>query len=570
MNNPKQLWRLTKMLRLLLAQDAFLPPDFSHAAWHIRTARRLFILGAPRFSTTTRGRDLASRIAALGPSYIKLGQFLATRGDIIGEALAQDLAQLQDRLPPFSDAEVARALEDALGTPQDYLANISAPIAAASIAQVHQAFPPKTAQKNAPETAVKKYAVKILRPHIERILMAELASFMSVARFCEKFVPRTRRLRPVAIVATIQHSMAQEVDLRMEAAALSEMASNIAQNNTAPDSNGVYANKDVNASTFRVPQVIWHASRRRVLVMEWIDGIPIAAHAQLTADGHDLKVLATRLIRVFLTLALRDGFFHADMHQGNLLVAKDGALVGIDLGITGRLDADSRRFLAEILYGFIERDYKRIAQVHFEAGYVSQPTSDDKDSPNMGHDNSNQIEEFAQALRAIGEPIRDRNAADISMAHLLAQLFEVTAQFNMPTQPQLLLLQKTMVNVEGVARALDPQLNFWEASAPVVEKWLKAELGAPATLRMVADTAKQTLARLRHLPQNLDKLERSAEALHMLAQDAHRRQQHRQQQARSYFFGVSRRFIVWFIIIAAVIGLFYGVDFSAINYIFLW
>lgn len=466
-----------KMLRLILAQDVFLPSDFAQRIplW-ARLAHKVFIFGAPRFRADKRAVALSAAIAALGPSYIKLGQFLSTRADMIGETLAQDLSHLQDRLPPFPDKDVEAALQDALGAPELYFTNLSAPIAAASIAQVHQAQDPHDPDK--------KYAVKILRPHIERTLTKELKGFMRLARFCERFIPATRRLRPCASIEILQKTMTQEVDLRMEAAALSEMAENIASDTQAHKG-------------FRVPQIIWQASRKNVLVMEWIEGVPISDITALKKAGHDLPALSQRLIEIFLTLALRDGFFHADMHQGNILVEADGTLVGIDLGITGRLDEDSRHFLAEILYGFITRDYRRVAEVHYRAGYVPS---------------NNNIEDFAQALRAIGEPIRDRAAADISMAHLLAQLFAVTARFNMETQPQLLLLQKTMVNVEGVARSLYPQINFWDAAEPIVKQWLETELGLPALIKHIQTHSPDILYHLRHLPQYFASLEKMTQS----------------------------------------------------------
>ncbi|MBE8190881.1 MAG: 2-polyprenylphenol 6-hydroxylase [Alphaproteobacteria bacterium] len=469
-----------KMLRLILAQDAFLPASFRggdfkpQAPLWMRGLRRVFILGSLRFTDTDhqkRREDLVTRIAALGPSYIKLGQFLSTRADMIGATLAADLAHLQDRLPPFPEAQVQATLAQSLSAykdnPDHYFTNLSAPIAAASIAQVHQA--------QDPNDATKKYAVKILRPNIERILTAELKGFMRLARLCERFIPATRRLRPCASIAILQQSMAQEVDLRKEAAALSEMAEN---------TRGDYG--------FRVPQVIWAASTKDVLVMEWVEAIAISDIAALRAAHHNMAALSTRLIEVFLTLALRDGFFHADMHQGNILVEADSCLVGIDLGITGRLDEKSRHFLAEILHGFITRDYRRVARVHYQAGYVP---------PSQIHGHT--IEDFAQALRAIGEPIRDSKAADISLSHLLTQLFAVTARFDMETQPQLLLLQKTMVNVEGVARSLNPQINFWDAAEPVVRKWLEEELGFGAFIKQLQTQAPLILPQMTTILQHL-------------------------------------------------------------------
>ena len=325
---------------------------------------------------------LSTALTSLGPSYIKLGQFLATRDDIIGRELAADLATLQDRLPPFSQDEARKAVEDALEAPIDTLfAEFGPPVAAASIAQVHKA------SVREPDGALKPVAVKVLRPGIEQRFNKDLDSYFFAARMIERFHPPSRRLRPEAVVETLAKSVAIEMDLRMEAAAISEMAEN-----------------SKNDEGFRVPQVDWSRSARRVLTLEWIDGMPIADHDALRAQGHDLKALGARLMQTFLRHAMRDGFFHADMHPGNLFVDEEGRIVAVDFGIMGRLGLKERRFLAEILHGFITRNYRRVAEVHFEAGYVPRRHS---------------VELFAQALRAIGEPIMDRPASEISMAQLL-------------------------------------------------------------------------------------------------------------------------------------------------------
>ena len=468
-----RFFRLLSMARLLLAQDALLPPDFfTDAPRRVRLARRLFTLFAPRFHDDNRGRKLSDRIRKLGPTYIKLGQFLATRPDIIGPAMAHDLTFLQDRLPPFSDKKVQHILAAELDAPDTVISQLSAPIAAASVAQVHQAIHAETGEK---------LAVKILRPGVETRLAAELALLAKLARWAERYFPITRRLRPLDSIETLARSINGETDLRMEAAALSEMAENI-----------------TGMKDFRVPSLYWEASGRRVLTMQWVDGIKASDVDALRAAGHDMSQLAVRLLQIFLTLVLRDGFFHADMHQGNLLIGEDGTIIAIDLGICGRLDNDSRRFLAEILHGFITRDYKKLAEVHIEAGYVPDH-----------HD----VHEFAQALRSVGEPIRDRDADDISMGRVLAQLFAITEQFDMVTQPQLLLLQKTMVTVEGVARSFDPKVNIWDASEKLVGDWLRKSIGPQAVLQDMADNAGRTLRMVQRLPDTLQELERGAKAV---------------------------------------------------------
>jgi ubiquinone biosynthesis protein len=389
---------------------------------------------------------LSQALTSLGPSYIKLGQFLATRDDIIGRELARDLSTLQDRLPPFSQSEAVKAVETELEAPIDKaFAEFGPPVAAASIAQVHKA------KVKTPDGTLKPVAVKVLRPGIEQRFQKDLDSYFFAARMIERFHAPSRRLRPIAVVGTLAKSVAIEMDLRMEAAAISEMADN------SKDDEG-----------FRVPKVDWTRSARRVLTLEWIDGIPIADHDKLRAAGHDLKALGTRLLQTFLGHAMRDGFFHADLHPGNLFVDKDGNIVAVDFGIMGRLSLKERRFLAEILYGFITRNYTRVAEVHFEAGYVPRKHS---------------VAQFAQALRAIGEPIMDRPASDISMAQLLGQLFQYTQVFDMQTRPELILLQKTMVVVEGVGRSLDPDLNIWVVAEPVVKEWLESQRGVRRPFR---------------------------------------------------------------------------------------
>lgn len=271
------------------------------------------------------------------------------------------------------------------------------------------------------------------------------------------------------------------MDLRLEAAAMSEMAEN-----TAKDSG------------FRVPQIDWELTARRVMTMEWIDGIAASDRAALVAAGHDMKRLGQQVIQSFLTHALRDGFFHADMHQGNLFVDADGGLVAVDFGIMGRIGTDERRFLAEILYGFITRDYVRVAEIHFEAGYVP---------------NSKSIHAFAQALRSIGEPIFGRSAREVSMGKLLSQLFQVTEQFDMKTRPELILLQKTMVVVEGVARHFDPDHNIWESAEPVLKAWMVERMAPETRIEEAAAGALQLGRMMSHLPDVLDRAERTARLL---------------------------------------------------------
>jgi ubiquinone biosynthesis protein len=394
---------------------------------------------------------LAAALTKLGPTYVKLGQFLATRPDVVGVALARDLESLQDKMAPFPQGEAEHKIEAAFERPlREAFASFGPPVAAASIAQVHRAEVDTPAGR-------RTVAVKILRPGIEHRCQVDLDAFAFAARHAESLSAEARRLRLIEVVETLRRSVAMEMDLRLEAAALSEMADNTKDD---PD--------------FRVPAIDWDRTARDVLTLEWIDATPLSDRARLETEGRDLRSLGRAVIQSFLRHALRDGFFHADMHPGNLFVDRHDKLIAVDFGIMGRLAPKERRFLAEILYGFITRNYQRTAEVHFEAGYVPRRHS---------------VEAFAQAIRAIGEPIHNRTAEDISMARLLTLLFEVTGLFDMRTRPELLLLQKTMVVVEGVARGLDPKLDMWTVAEPVVRQWIERNLGPVGQIEGAAEGA---------------------------------------------------------------------------------
>jgi ubiquinone biosynthesis protein len=430
-----------------------------------------FRIGQPKEDRVARA------LSRLGPSYVKLGQFMATRADVIGPELAADLGHLQDRQPPFPESEARRTIVEALGGRfEDHFASLGPAVAAASIAQVHRA----TVSENGRERAV---AVKVLRPGIERRFRRDLDAYFFAARQIERFHPASRRLKPVAVVENLSRTTELEMDLRLEAAAISEMADNIAGSQLAG---------------FRVPAVDWARTQKRVLTLEWIDGIAISDHAALRQAGFDLTALGLVVLRAFLHHAMHDGFFHADMHQGNLLVERaTGTIVAVDFGIMGRLGPKERRFLAEILHGLITRDYRRAAEVHFWAGYVPPHHS---------------IETFAQALRAIGEPIHGRPASEISMADLLGQLFAYTEVFDMQTRPELILLQKTMVVVEGVARGLDPTLDIWTAAEPIARTWIEENFGLSGQIKAAGEGAGTLGKLIPEVPALLQQAERTAAA----------------------------------------------------------
>jgi ubiquinone biosynthesis protein len=476
------LFRLARAGLVLARAGVFGFTDLDDLPAQARGPVRLVRWLEPRGITPTeRGQRLSEAFNRLGPSYIKLGQFLATRPDIVGLETADALGGLKDDIPPFP-AEAARAIVEAtIGRPIGAVfESFSEPLAAASIAQVHKAV------QRGPE-GPRALAIKVLRPGVRQRFARDLRTFYAGARFVERNAPEARRLKPVAIVDILQRTVTLEMDLRLEAAAYSELSENISAE-----------------TDFRVPAVIWELTGRDVLVTEWVHGIKLQDREAISAAGHDLTALATIVVQSFLRHALRDGFFHADMHEGNLFVDREGRLVAVDLGIMGRIGPKERRFLAEILYGFIRRDYLRIAEVHIEAGYVPAFHS---------------AEDFAQALRAIGEPIHGHRASEISMAKLLGLLFEVTDIFDMQTRPELILLQKTMVVVEGVARRLDPHFDMWTTAEPVVRDWMERNFGATGRIEEAGD-ALRSLARFAgQVPELARRAERISADLDALGQN---------------------------------------------------
>jgi len=413
------------------------------------------------------GQRLSDSLESMGTTFIKLGQFLATRPDIIGENLSQQLENLQDKLPPFSLFEAKEIVKNDLGEDTfNSIINLSEPVAAASIAQVHKA------QINDNGT-LKDVAIKILRPNIKKIFNDEIDAMMLFAFLIESFVKKTKRLKLVEVVFLLKEITNLEMDLRFEAAAANE-----------------YAENTKNDVGFRVPQIYWNFTSENVMTLDWVDGVSIRETKELKNRNLDTNKIANDIIQNFLRHAVRDGFFHADMHQGNIFIDHNGHIVPIDFGIMGRLDKMSKRFLAEILFGFIQRDYRKVAEVHLTAGLVP------KEVP---------IDDLAQALRSIGEPIFGQSVKDISGGKLLKQLFDVTEKFNMQTQPQLLMLQKTMVVVEGVARKLNPNTNIWTTSKPVLESWLKETKDPLTTINETIQNTSEVIKRLPEFPQIMDK-----------------------------------------------------------------
>jgi ubiquinone biosynthesis protein len=454
----RNILRLVRIAYTLARHDAlFLLDMLGYGDWPRRLGR-VFLPG-PQASMRElrRGQRLVAALEALGPAFIKFGQTLSTRPDLVGDAFAADLAQLRDSLAPFPGEDAIDVVEGAFDCSLETLFTSfdETAIAAASIAQVHYAV----------TTEGREVAVKILRPGVERAFGRDIDLFRWLARIAAATQPSMRRLKPVEVIDKFAESSFREMDLSLEAAAASELAQNFEDDDT-----------------YVVPEVDWSRTGPRVLTLERVEAISLGSREALIDAGVDLDTVVTNLLAAFLHQVFRDGFFHGDMHPGNLFADTDGNILAVDFGIMGRLDLKNRRYLADLMLAFLTRDYWRAAEVHFEAGYVPADQS---------------LDTFAQACRAIGEPVLGKPANEISIARLLAQLLRVTEQFQMETQTQLLLLQKTMVVAEGVARSLDPEIVFWEKAQPVIEEWMEGHMGPAARVR---DNISSSLRVLRQLP----------------------------------------------------------------------
>ena len=461
----RNAWRLLRMAVSFARHDALFPLESLGIAPALIAWARLF---APRSDMRRPGERLAAALQDMGPSFIKLGQALSTRADLLSEEVAADLARLQDHIPAFPGAEARRIIESELGQPLGNLFSSfdDVPVAAASIAQVHFAV----------TSDGRDVAVKVLRPGIAKAFERDLDLFYWVAELVERTQPRFRRLKPVESVRAFADVVRVEMDLRMEAAAAEELGDNFADD-----------------PSYRTPRIDWDRTAERVMTQERVDGIPIGDRDAIIAAGHDPHEIMRKSAEAFFYQVFRDGFFHADMHGGNAFVDRQGVIVPVDFGIMGRVDQDTRGYLAELLVAFLRRDYRAVAEVQFRAGYVPPDQS---------------LEIFAQACRSIGEPIFGKPSHQISIARLLAQMLRVTEQFEMAVQPQLLLLQKTMLMAEGMGTKLNPNVNIWELARPLIEDWMVTHFGPRATAgRAVEDLAQG----LRRLPRLIDSLHVVAE-----------------------------------------------------------
>jgi len=460
MSGPAAFGRLIGAGWMLMRNDALLPHelDLLYPPPVSALSKLLRLLAGREGQVGRPGERLARSLERLGPVAIKLGQLLSTRADIFGREFAEDLSRLKDRLAPFPQEAARAELERVLGRPIESLfESFGPPVAAASLAQAHEA------------TLLdgRRVAVKILRPGIARRVAEDAEVLMLAARMVERLAPPARRLEPIGFARTVIRATELELDLRLEAAGADELGEAMAED-----------------GYMRAPKVVWEGVGKRALTMEWAPGLPLSTEAALNQPGLDRRQLADNLIRAFLSQALDRGVFHADLHEGNLFVAAPAQITAIDFGIVGRLGASERRYLAEILWGFLQRDYPRVAQVHFDAGYVPARHS---------------VAEFAQALRAVGEPVFGRAASEVPMSRVLTQLFEITALFEMRLRPELVLLQKTMMTVEGVGRRICPDHDIWSAAEPVVRRWMARELSPATRIRRLAGEAEQAVRNLARL-----------------------------------------------------------------------
>jgi len=454
--------RLLSIARILAQEDALFIIDDLEISPLLSGFCKIFTTRKPN---KRKGERLTAALERLGPTFIKLGQALSTRSDLIGDELADDLAKLRDNLPPFPTYIAKKIIEDEFKQPITSLFSEfnDVPVAAASIAQVHKA----TTHDG------KIVAVKILRPNIEQAFARDLDLFFWIAEIIEKRLRDWRRLKPVQVVQTFKESVFFELDLRFEAAAASEMADNLKQHE-----------KGLN-----IPDVEWNLTSRRVLTMDWVDGIPFSDIEAIKNSGFDANIILGKAAKSLFSQVFKDGFFHADLHPGNLFLDKNGDLVAVDFGIMGRLDLKSRVYIAEILRGFMNEDYKSVADMHFDAGYV--PSTKSRAA-------------FTQACMAVARPIIGKPLNEISVAKLLGQMFGIAAEFEMEVQPQLLLMQKTMMVAEGVGRMLNPSLNMWELATPLIEEWANESFGIKAKLKEGAGNAREIVQKFPHMLFNIE------------------------------------------------------------------
>ncbi|MEK7206808.1 MAG: ubiquinone biosynthesis regulatory protein kinase UbiB [Pseudomonadota bacterium] len=498
--------RLRQLARLLRITQIFVRHDLDEfvTAIHLFRPYRLLLRLAPWRLFARRGLPRAVRLREaleeLGPIFVKFGQMLSTRPDLLPEDIADELAKLQDQVPPYPGDIAVRLVEQALGNKLDtFFSEFNRePIASASVAQVHIARLHDNAE----------VAVKVLRPGIESVIDRDLELLYLLARLATRYVPDTRRLRPVEVVDEFSKTIHDELDLRVESANASRLRANF------EGSNLLY-----------VPKIYWDLTRRTVMVLERIHGIPVANIEALKAAGIDMRKLAHDGVEIFFTQAFRDGFFHADMHPGNIFVSPEGQYRAVDFGIMGTLGEKDKRYLAENFLAFFNRDYRAVAEAHLRAGWVPPGT---------------RLEEFEAAIRTVCEPVFARPIKDISFGRFLLHLFQTARRFNMEIQPQLVLLQKTLFNIEGLGRRLYPDLDLWETAMPYLERWMSEHMGPRAFLLSLRKEFPKWWAMLPEIPALVhETLRRSGRGEPVqessLRETERLRVQLRQNQRRHYF-----------------------------------
>ena len=460
MFGPRQLLRLAH-INFILSRHGL---DELIFATHLLRPLRFLYIFAPwtwfRRITASRGERIRRTLEDLGPIFVKFGQILSTRRDLLPDDIADELASLQDKVPPFPGAEARRIIEHALGESTDILFTEfdETPLASASIAQVHTATLPDG----------RRVIVKVTRPGIEKTIRRDMSILHTLARLAERYWADGRRLRPREVVSDYEHTILDELDLMREAANASQLRRNF-----------------IGSNKLYVPEIYWPMVRRNVMVMERIHGTVISDIARLREKGINLKQLSERGVEIFFTQVFRHNFFHADMHPGNIFVDDNGLYIAVDFGIMGTLNADDQRYLAENFLAFFNRDYARVAELHVQSGWIPRTT---------------RLDEFEAAIRSVCEPIFERPLKEISFGNLLLRLFQTARRFDMPIQPQLVLLQKTLLNIEGLGRQLYPDLDLWTTAKPFLERWMNEHVGWRGLAKSMRRNAPLMAEKLPELP----------------------------------------------------------------------
>jgi ubiquinone biosynthesis protein len=509
----RQFNRLRQLNRVILRHGL---DDYfarSEARFMFKLARFFQPWHSNRYPEHSKEARLMLALQALGPIYVKLGQLLSTRRDLIPPAIADELARLQDKVQPFESALARRIIEQAFDTDIESLFSEfhEEPLASASIAQVHAAT----------LSSGEKVVVKVIRPGIEKVIQRDIELMYTMARLLARLSTDGRRLRPVEVVADYEKTIYDELDLQREAANQALLRRNFAK------SDKLY-----------FPEVYWDYCHRNVMVSERIHGIPIGHIDELKAAGVDMKALAECGVEVFFTQVFRDNFFHADMHPGNIFVdatnPKKPTYIGIDCGIVGSLSRDDQRYLAENFVAFFNRDYRKVAQLHVDSGWVPPETS---------------VEEFEGAIRTVCEPIFEKPLGEISYSQLLVRLFQTARRFNMEVQPQLVLLEKTLIYVEGLGRQLYPELDLWQTAKPYLERWLKEQVGLPSLVKALKENLPYWAEKLPEIPDLV------YASLRMASREQRATEVRKAYPARHYLMGISGAFIIASALLLSLLGL---------------